>query len=795
MEGRRLEEKALQKLEYMHILKMLAERCSSELGKEFTGKLEPSLDLEEIRKWLQETTQAKVILRLNPEFSLGGVRDIRRFLSQAKKGGIIEPGDFLLIQDTLSAFNKLKKFFNGGQGQKYQLLAEYIVNLPTLSQLEREIKLKIGEDGEVSDNASPELLRIRKQLRNLRGKVRDKLESMLRSAETQKYLQDPLVTIRNERYVIPVKQEYRGRVPGLVHDQSASGATLFVEPLAVVEINNEVRRYEAMEKAEVTRILRQLSELVTAHDLELQDILQALAQLDFIFAKGQLSNDLDCGEPLMNNQGNLKIVQGRHPLIKGQVVPITVHLGKTFDSLIITGPNTGGKTVSLKTVGLFVLMAQSGLHVPAQTGTELTVFDGIYADIGDEQSIEQSLSTFSSHLTNIVDILQKANSRSLVLLDELGAGTDPAEGAALAMSILEYLIDVKAKIIATTHYSELKSFAFEKKRVENASVEFDVNTLRPTYRLLIGVPGKSNAFEISQRLGLHKNIVERARQFLSKEQVRTADLIANLEMNQIIAEKDRQEAQVLKESMQEQYTSVKKQETELKRKEEIIIQKAQQEALTIVTDARRESEIILKEVKKEKRVTGPASAQKIQELRDKLRDKEDLLSEVAYQEAEDAVLNAGEIEPGMTVLIKRLNQKAQVQEKPNANGEVLVRAGIMKVLIDLKDLQRIENGETKQRLERTGVGRIVSAKAKDVSNELHLRGLTVDEALLETEKYLDDAYLAGLPLVRIIHGKGTGTLRKAVTGLLKKHNFVASYRLGGYHEGGHGVTVVELNKQ
>lgn len=790
-----MEEKSLQKLEYKQIIKMLVERCSSELGKEYTTKIEPSLDLEEIRIWLQETTQAKEILRFNPDFSLGGVRDIRRSISKAKKGGIIESGEFLLILDTLTAFNNLKRFFIGDRGKKYQLLAEHIVNLPTLSPLEREIKQKISEDGEVSDDASSELLRVRRQLRNLRGRVRDKLESMLRSAEIQKYLQDPLVTIRNERYVLPVKQEYRTQVSGLVHDQSASGATLFIEPLAVVEINNDVRRYEAKEKAEVTRILRQMSEVVAANDQELQEILQALAQLDFIFAKGKLSNDLDCGEPVMNNQGYLQIVQGRHPLIKGQVVPITIHLGKSFDTLIITGPNTGGKTVSLKTVGLFILMAQSGLHVPAQTGTELTVFEGIYADIGDEQSIEQSLSTFSSHLTNIVDILEKANSHSLVLLDELGAGTDPTEGAALAMAILEYLINVKAKVIATTHYSELKSFAFEKKRVENASVEFDVETLRPTYRLLIGVPGKSNAFAISHRLGLQKNIVERARQFLSKEEVRTADLIANLEMSQRIAEKDRQEAFVLKKTLQEQSDLVTKQEEELKCKEALILQKAQQEALSIISDARRDSESILKEVRKAKRLSGTESVQKMQELRDDLREREDILSNVAYQEAKGSALKADNVEPGMFVLLKRLNQKAQVLEKPNANGEVLVQAGIMKVLIDLKDLQRIEQEETKPRRERSGVGKIVSAKAKDISNELHLRGLTVDEALLETEKYLDDAYLAGLPIVRIIHGKGTGTLRKAITDLLKKHSFVTAFRLGGYHEGGHGVTVVELKKQ
>ncbi|NLO76240.1 MAG: endonuclease MutS2 [Clostridia bacterium] len=790
-----MEEKTLQKLEYREIIAMLVERCTSQLGKELAAQLKPSLDLEEIKQSLSETTQAKEILRLYPDFSLGGVRDIRRSLNKVKIGGMIEPSDFLEIADTLFASNRLKRFFQGEQGQKYDLLAAYCTDLPNLSRLEQEIKQKITEEGEVSDAASPELSRIRKQLRSLRGKVRDRLESMLKSPEIQKYLQDPLMTIRDERYVLPVKQEYRAQVPGLVHDQSASGATLFIEPLAVVEINNEIRRYEAKEKSEVMRILRQMSQLVAAHEQELQDTIYALTQVDFILAKGKLSNDLDCGEPLMNNQGYLKIVQGRHPLLKGEVVPITVYLGKTYDILIITGPNTGGKTVALKTVGLFVLMAQSGLHVPAQTGTELSVFTGVYADIGDEQSIEQSLSTFSSHLTNIVDILDKADSRSLVLLDELGAGTDPTEGAALAMAILEYLIDVKAKIIATTHYSELKSFAFNKERVENASVEFDVNTLRPTFRLLIGIPGKSNAFAISQRLGLKKEIVERARGFLSQEEVRTADLIANLETNQLLAEKERQEAQSLKRNAQELLAQVKKRELELKEKEQTIIQKAQLEALNIVADVRRESESILKEVRKAKKLQGAESIQKMQEFRQNLREKEDLLADAAYRETEGPALEASDVEPGMTVLIKRINQQAQVLAKPNANGEVLVQAGIMKVFIDLKDLQKIEKEETKQKREKSGIGKIVSSKAKDISNELHLRGMTVDEALFETEKYLDDAYLAGLSIVRIIHGKGTGTLRKVITDLLKKHNFVASYRLGGYHEGGHGVTIVELKKQ
>jgi DNA mismatch repair protein MutS2 len=789
-----LEEKVLRKLEFPKIIKLLTDRCSFQLGKELAEDLKPSLDGEEIKKWQSETTQAKEVLRLYPGFSIGGVRDIRQCLGKAKLGGIVEPGDFLQIDDTLLATRKTKEFFRG-DGQKYAFLAVYVHDLPAFPRLEQEIKQKITAEGEVSDRASAELFRLRKQLRSLQGRAREKLESMIRSPELQKYLQDPLITIRNERFVIPVKQEYRAQVPGLIHDQSGSGATLFVEPLAVVELNNETQRYEAMEKAEVTRILRELSQLTAAHYEELLDVLQRMAQLDFMLAKGKLSSDLDCGEPVINEQGYLKIVQGRHPLIKGKVVPVTIYLGNDFDTLVITGPNTGGKTVTLKTVGLFVLMAQSGLHVPAQEGTDLAVYEGIFADIGDEQSIEQSLSTFSAHMTNIIHILGKVNGRSLVLLDELGAGTDPTEGAALAMAILQHLIGVGAQTIATTHYSELKTFAYNQERVENASVEFDVETLRPTYRLLIGVPGKSNAFEISRRLGLPMEVVNQAKGYLSQEEVRVADLIENLETNQLLSERKRQEAEKMHKNARDQLVRVEEKEEELNRKVEDIIQKAQQEALEIVTRARRESEDILKEVRTVKKKMETEAPQNLQALRDQLREKEGQLSEAVFHDMGEAEVTANELAPGDLVLIKRIRQKAQVLERPNANGEVLVQSGIMKLTVQLKDLRKIdeEKFEEKKR-PKSGIGGIVSAKAREVKNELHLRGLTVEEAVLETEKYLDDAYLAGLPQAYLIHGKGTGALRNAITELVKNHRFVASFRIGSYHEGGHGVTVVEFIK-
>ena len=790
-----MEEKVYHKLELDKIIQLLVKHCCSQRGKEIAAGLRPSANLQEVNIRLAETTQAKEVLRLYPNFSLGGIRDIRSALSRAQAGGIIEPQEFLAIFDTLGASKRIKNFFEG-EGRKYELLAAYAQNLCVLPNLEQKIKKAITSEGEVSDNASEELARIRRQLRSLQGKAREKLESIIRSPEMQKYLQDPIITIRNDRYVVPVKLEYRHQVPGLVHDQSGSGATLFIEPLAVVELANEVQRCEAMERAEVLRVLRRLTGLVQEKDEEISLALQALGELDFIFARAKLSFELDCGPPVMNEKGYINIIQGRHPLIKGRVVPITISLGRDFDTLVITGPNTGGKTVTLKTVGLFTLMAQSGLHVPAQVGTELCVFRRVYADIGDEQSIEQSLSTFSSHMTNIVNILENVDAQTLVLLDELGAGTDPAEGAALAMAILEHLIKVGAKTIATTHYSELKSFAYNHERVENASVEFDLETLQPTYRLLIGVPGKSNAFAISMRLGLKRQLVERARNFLSKEELRLADLIADLETNQLLSEKDRQDAARLKKLAEAKLVQLEKREREFKEKSQKLIQNAQEEALEIVSRARRESEALLKEVRETLKKAPRETQEDLQNLRNRLREREASLQDEVYRETEvDEGMIPRDLEPGDLVLIKRLNQKAQVLEKPkNEEEEVLVQAGIMKLNVKLKDLRKLEEKSPVQKEDRTGVGRIVSGKTRDIKSELDLRGLTVDEALPEAEKYLDDAYLAGLSQAYIIHGKGTGALRSAIKDLVNNHRFVASSRSGGYYEGGHGVTVVEFKK-
>ncbi|PKM86583.1 MAG: endonuclease MutS2 [Firmicutes bacterium HGW-Firmicutes-12] len=787
-----MNEKVLVKLEYHKIIELLVRQCSTQLGKELADALKPSTDLDTINRLQSETTEAKEIQRFHPGFTLGGVRDIRAALRKSQAGGIIEPPEFLSIYDTVGASKRIKKFFSD-EDLKYKLLSTYADKLTVFTSLEQHIKKTITNEGEVSEDASVELSRIRKQLRNLQGKAREKLESMIRSSEIQKILQEQLITIRNDRYVIPVKQEYRYQVQGLVHDQSASGATLFIEPLAVVEMTNEAQRYEAMERVEVLRILRHLTGLVAEQYEDLCITLDNLGALDFIIAKAKLSRELDCGQPIMNDRGYIQILQGRHPLIQGKVVPSTIYLGKDFDVLVITGPNTGGKTVTLKTVGLFILMAQAGLHVPAQVGTELSVFQHVFSDIGDEQSIEQSLSTFSSHMTNIINILENLNEKTLVLLDELGAGTDPTEGAALAMAILEHLLNRGTKVIATTHYSELKSFAYNKDRVENASVEFDVETLRPTYRLLIGVPGKSNAFEISTRLGLKPEVVDKARSFLSAEEVRVADLIANLETNQILSEKERQEAEKLKSTARNMLIQVEKKEEELKTKAQSIIQKAQQEALEIVIKARMESDAALKELKEKLKKAPQETRQELLEMRNQLREKEEEYQKKMYEEDEGDLVLPQDLFPGDLVLLKRLNQKAQVLEKPNKE-EVLVQAGIMKITVKLQDILRLGEERAEKKIEKTGIGSIVAGKARTIKHELDLRGYTVDEALLATEKFLDDAFLAGIPQAYIIHGKGTGALRKAISDMLRKHHSIDTSRIGGHYEGGHGVTVVEFKK-
>lgn len=785
-----MDERTLDKLGFDKIKNMLADCCGSVLGKELAHNLLPETDLHLVEVWLQETTEAKEILRFNPGFTLGGVRDVRSQVDRAALGGILEPEELLDISDTCRASRQAKSFFSNLKGS-YPLVTGLAQELGIFKSIETAVAEAINPDGSVADSASDQLFSLRKRIRTCQERIRDKLDSFIKNSHTVKYLQDQVITIRGDRYVIPVKQEYRSQVPGMIHDQSSSGATLFIEPLAVMELNNELKKVRVAEHQEIVAILKRLSESVVFFESELRETLDILGKLDFIFAKAHLSRLMDGGCPAVNNAGIIKLVQARHPLIKGKAVPIDVDLVQSLDAMVITGPNTGGKTVSLKTIGLLTVMAMSGLHVPVEEQTEISIFENIFADIGDEQSIEQSLSTFSAHLVNIVHILKNSSRGTLVLLDELGAGTDPTEGAALAMAILEYLQMVGAKTVATTHYSELKAFAYNHPRIVNASVEFDVATLQPTFRLLMGVPGKSNAFEIARGLGLQEEVITRAGEFLSKDQVQLADLIANLEMDQRISAQERKEAELLRARLELAENRLAQKEAELHNREAEIIRRGQEEALKIIRQTREEAEVLYRELK----TVMESEAQKAQyqalmKAKNRSKEMEDTIHRSLPEKkfighAPKTVL------PGQYVEIPKLNQKGYVVDKPNQAGEVCVQAGIIKVMVKMKDLRLAE--EPEKAAGTTRVGHLRMEKGRSVSSELDLRGRTVHEGLAEMDKYLDDAIIAGLREVRIIHGKGTGVLREAITEHLKKHRFVKSYRLGDFNEGGTGVTVASLN--
>ena len=662
--------------------------------------------------------------------------------------------------------------------------------LAVFPELEALIDDTIAPEATVRDTASDELYSVRRKISTLRNRIKEKMDGLVRSQS--KYLQDAIVTIREDRYVVPVKQEYRTQIPGIVHDQSASGATLYIEPMAVVEMNNDLRNAYSKERDEVIKVLTALSQKIAPSVEALQYNLEVLAQIDFIFAKARLSENWQAIAPKLVKTPEVAIKQGRHPLIDAKkVVPLTLALGEQYDSIIITGPNTGGKTVTLKTVGLFVLMTQSGLHVPAEVGTTMGIFQKVYADIGDEQSIEQSLSTFSSHMTNIVQILQKTDKQSLVLLDELGAGTDPSEGAALAISILDNLLKQGAKIIATTHYSELKAYAFEEERVQNASVEFDVETLSPTYRLLVGVPGKSNAFEIAQKLGIKPDIIQNARTLIAAEQNDVSELIQSLETNNLAAERQRVEAERKLREVEEQLADLEAQQTALIETTEKIKRRAEEQALDIVRQARRESEDILKEMRELQRVEANKAHNDAIALKKKLTSKEEDLTQEVIQSPTIIHNKVSKVKIGDEVYVPKFSQQATVIGNPNRQGEVPVQIGIMKLSVHLDELQAIAPN-SKAKKSTGSVGKLVTDKSVSIKNEIDVRGLTVDEALEYVDKYLDDAYLSSLGQISIIHGKGTGALRSAIKTMLKNHPHVASSRLGGFSEGGNGVTIVEL---
>ncbi len=785
-----MNEKTFRVLEFDQVLTRLSTYTASELGKELALGLRPSVNLEEIKRWQAETTEARCLWQTGERIPLGGIFNLKQVFRNAELGRVLSPEELLAVAATLRAGRLFKEFFRGEQQKDAPTLAELAAGLTAFPRVEQEIERAIAPEGMIKDEASPELNRLRTQLKTLQNRIRDKLEALVQGANTRKYLQENLITLRNGRYVLPVKQEYRQEIPGIVHDQSASGATLFVEPMAVVELNNKLRQVEAEEEKEIARILAALSALVGEVAGPALVNLQILARLDLAFAKGRYSLELGGSEPLLNDQGYLRFISARHPLLTGDVVPIDLELGKDFHTLVITGPNTGGKTVSLKTAGLLSLMAQSGLHLPAASGSEAGVFAGIYCDIGDEQSIEQSLSTFSSHMTNIVSILEKArDERHLVLLDELGAGTDPAEGATLAIALLSEFHRRGVRTIATTHYGDLKIFAYNTPGVQNASVEFDPETLVPAYRLLIGLPGRSNAFAIASRLGLDQKIIAHARQLLSSEERKVEDLIGEMVNERRLLEQERRDASALRQRVQKEEEELKAELTRLKARREQLMKEAREEARALVRETRRKMENLLRELQE---TDNSAERSKLVNVaRGELQAKLDELTETPPPVEE----YHGELAVGMRVKLLALGQEGEIVDL-NADA-ALVQAGPLRIWVERGKLAPLAPVKTPDKpAAEAGVkmAGLSQEKAKQISPELDLRGLTVEEALQLTDKYLDEALLVGLPWVRLIHGKGTGALRTAINDYVRKHPRVKKYRLGETNEGGLGVTVVELER-
>ena len=775
----------LRLLEYDKVKERLGKHVSSSLGKQKVEQLTPLFSLEDVNHQLEGTEEGRKVIRLRGQAPLGGIRDIRQSVKRAEIGGMLNPSELLDISSTLYGGRRFKTFLENmiDDGVELPLLGNLVHQIMSEADLEKEINACIDQDGEVLDSASDALRRLRTQLRSFESRVREKLESLIRSSSTRKMLSDALVTIRNERYVIPVKQEYRGSFGGMVHDQSSSGATLFIEPQSVVSINNQLKEVKVKEKLEIERILTDLTGRVAESSETLRHNVDVLADIDFIFARALYANELKATNPSMNDEGELEIRQGRHPLLsQEEVVPSSLYLGKDYSSLVITGPNTGGKTVTLKTAGLLTLMAQSGLHIPADEGSTMAVFQDIFADIGDEQSIEQSLSTFSSHMTNIVQILKNIDHNSLVLFDELGAGTDPQEGAALAISILDYVYNRGSRVIATTHYSELKAYAYNREGVMNASVEFDVETLRPTYRLLIGVPGRSNAFEISRRLGLMDDIIDDARSQISSESNKVDRMISSLEDSQKQAELDRQGAADLRKEAESLKRDLETQLEKFEKQRERLFEKAEQKAAEEVEKAQEQAKKIIHDLR-----TFQKGAVKEHQLIDAQKQLEDAKPELRTSKPKQKKAQAKTYEPGDEVKVISFNQKGHIVEKVGKN-EYQVQLGIMKMNVKENDLEAIKS---KPAVERKPFV-TVRGNNSQVKTELDLRGKRYEDAQMEVERYIDDALLAGYHQVSIIHGKGTGALRKGVHEWLKRHSRVKSLRMGGMNEGGGGVTVVEL---
>ena len=783
-------ERTLRVLEYNKVKEQLLEHVASSLGREKVQALVPSTNYEEVVEMQETTDEAAKVIRLKGSVPLGGIFDIRPNVKRAKIGSMLSPHELLDIASTMYGSRQMKRFIEDmiDNGVELPILETYVAGIVSVYDLEKKITNCIGDGGEVVDSASDKLRGIRQQIRTAESRIREKLENMTRSSNAQKMLSDAIVTIRNDRYVIPVKQEYRGVYGGIVHDQSASGQTLFIEPQVIVELNNALQEARVKEKQEVERILMMLTEEVAVEaDIVLENV-EIIANLDFIFAKALYAKRLKATKPIMNNERYMNLKQARHPLIDPKViVPNDIMLGKEFTTIVITGPNTGGKTVTLKTVGICVLMAQSGLHIPVLDESEICVFQNIFADIGDEQSIEQSLSTFSSHMVNIVDILEKADFESLVLFDELGAGTDPQEGAALAISILDEVYNRGARVVATTHYPELKAYGYNREKVINASVEFDVNTLSPTYKLLIGVPGRSNAFEISKRLGLSERVIDRARNHISTDTNKIENMIAKLEESQKNAERDWKEAEELRKQSEKLHRELQRQIIEFNEDRDERLLKAQKEGEEKVEAAKKEAEEIIRDLRQLRK--AQLSNIKDHELIEAKSRLEGAAPELVKKQKVKVKNTAPKqvLRPGDEVKVLTFGQKGQLLKKVS-DTEWSVQIGILKMKVKESDMEYIN---TPKQPEKKAVA-AVKGRDYHVSLELDLRGERFENAMARVEKYLDDAQLASYPRVSIIHGKGTGALRQGVQDYLKTHRGVKSFRYGDMGEGGLGVTVVEL---
>lgn len=790
-----MNQKALKVLEYDKIIQLLAEQATSDAGKKRCLELVPMTDKQLITDAQAQTADALSRIYRKGNISFGGLKDPGFQMKRLEIGGCLNAAELLSICTLLEITRRAKAYSRENRDDlPADSLDVLFAGLEPLTPLLEEIRRCIPAEDEISDDASPALHSVRRTIRNINDKIHGAMNNLLNSSTTRSYLQDAVITMRNGRYCLPVKAEYKGQVPGMIHDQSSTGSTLFIEPMSVVKLNNDLKEAFLKEQEAIEAVLAELSNLTAQYAAYLLDNYRILADLDFIFAKANLAKIQNGMAPIFNTEGRIRIRQGRHPLLDSKkVVPIDVHLGDTFHLLIITGPNTGGKTVSLKTVGLFTLMGQAGLHIPAKDRSELAIFDDVYADIGDEQSIEQSLSTFSSHMTNIVSILKHATPQSLVLFDELCAGTDPDEGAALAISILDRLRQDGIRTMATTHYSEIKLYALSTTGVENACCEFSVQTLSPTYRLLIGIPGKSNAFAISSKIGLPADLIEDAKTRITKENENFEDVIADLEQSRLTIEKEQAEINRYKEEAASLKKQLEEKQERLNRSRDRVLQEANQQAAAILKEAKDLADETIRNFHKYGKTHMDASA--MEKDREKIRKKmAKAQSKSSIQKKEQINHNVPKkLRLGDSVKILSMNLKGTVHTLPDAKGNLFVQAGILRYQTNIRDLILVNDDATPAvHNTKTGAGKLKMSKSLSVSPEINLIGKTVDEALMELDKYLDDAYLAHLKSVRIVHGKGTGALRKAVQGHLKRQKYVKAFHLGEFGEGDAGVTIAEF---